>query len=190
MHVPSPAELQQSVKELVLDHQELHAADGEELARCLVEASPLKLLRRLYLQHNHLRDAGCAALATALTRSRCPELRRLHLGHNRISNAGAQALAVCLHPSPLLEQLHLDHNWIGHQGALALATALEAGTLVVAELQLHANPGLTPAACARLAACRDCRVVTDDNDPTLVSQRRELFDQAEAVPIHTGFPGK
>ena len=190
VHVPQTGDLQQKEKELVFDHQELNSAEAEEIARLLEDASPLKVLRRIYLQHNDIRDVGATALARVLTKENAPELKRLHLGHNRIGNAGALALATHLSPSPNLDQLHLDHNWIGEAGALALLGALEAATLVVGELQLQANPGLTPAACARLAAFRDCRVLTDEQDPKLVEQRKELFDQCAPVPINAGFPGK
>jgi len=188
--MPSGADLEQKEKELVFDHRELNAADAQELARQLEEASPLKVLRRLYLTHNDIRDAGVAALARVLTREQAPELKRLHLGHNRISNEGALALATHLNPSPNLDQLFLDHNWIGEAGALALAMALEAETLVVAQLQLHANPGITPAACTRLHAVPDCNVVIDENAKELVEKQKPLFDQCEPVPLHAGFPGK
>ena len=188
VYVPPAGELHQKTTELVLDHQELNWAEAEELADALAKAGTLTALKRLYLQHNDLRDEGAAAIGAVATGQAMPALHRLHLGHNRIGDKGAAALAAGLHPSPKLDQLCLEHNWIGDVGALALATAIEGKTLTVGFLDLHANPAVTPAAGARLRALkRDTFVALEEKDAT---DRTPLFDQTEPVPMHAGFPSK
>ncbi len=78
-------------------------------------------LRFLYLEGNHLQDAGAITLAALLVSSNAEQV---FLGANRIGPAGAQALAHIL-PQSQITKLYLEGNRIGIQGAEHFIHVLE-----------------------------------------------------------------
>ena len=162
VYVGTAAEMQQQ-KEYSWDFKGLHANDGICFARHIQLAAPLGELKRLYLSHNELADAGLEGLARALNLTTTPALKRLFLSHNRISDVGLRSIAKIWSPGvmPQLEMLALDENWITSQGAQVLLEMAESGALIANETRLHGNTGISPDARARMTpaagSARKCR---------------------------------
>lgn len=159
------------------ERKQLTAGDGFEFARQIRTCAPLKELKRLYLAHNQLADAGLQSLACALNRKNTPALNRLFLSHNRITDAGIRALAQAWGTSPSgdasrampqLDMLRLDSNWIKDEGAAVLLQMAEGGTLTAKEVKLHDNHGISPEArrslCLIPGAARKCHFDFDPPD--------------------------
>jgi len=144
----------QQLTELVWDHKGFNRADGAEMAKAIMGASPLRKLKYIYLYGNHLGNEGLAGLAPALKHEHVPELKELHLHGNRITNVGVVALAEKCNPSPKLAMLSLHENAIGDEGVAALANAITAKTFQVQTLTLYANPAIT--AAGREQICSAC----------------------------------
>jgi hypothetical protein len=161
------ADFQQST-ELIWDHKGFNRADGEEMAKAIIGASPLRKLKYLYLYGNELGDEGVASLAKALKHEHTPALKELHLQSNRIRNAGLIALADVCKPSPKLSYLSLHDNSFGDEGLAALATAITAKTFFVEAITLYTNPAVTAAGREQIRlACAgaDFTVPTPERGP-------------------------
>eukprot|EP00962_Isochrysis_galbana_P044437 scaffold17249_cov126-Isochrysis_galbana.AAC.4 len=158
----------QQATELIWDHKGFNRADGEEMAKAIIGATPLRKLKYMYLYGNHLGDEGIASLARALKHEHTPALKELHLHGNRIRNAGLIALAEVCKPSPKLSLLSLHDNSFGDEGLIALASAITAKTFFVEAITLYANPAVTAAGRERInIACAgaDFTIPTPERGP-------------------------
>lgn len=107
------------VRDLYFQDLEWEDGEVEQLSRVMPHCTGLV---NLFIDVNHIGDAGAAALADALPR--CPHLTSLHLSDNDIGWDGAQALAAAIPRCRQLARLDLSNNCVGDVGAAALARAL------------------------------------------------------------------
>ena len=101
--------------------------DTEVLCALWMKGGKLLQLKELQLAHNHIGDAGLAALANAFaSRGPLPHFKKLDLSDNDCGDAGMGTLAEVLGAGavPTLEKLLLSSNDIGDDGAAFLASAL------------------------------------------------------------------
>ncbi|KDO25806.1 hypothetical protein SPRG_08749 [Saprolegnia parasitica CBS 223.65] len=94
-------------------------------------------LMRVVLGRAGVTDAACDAIGKALAINRV--LKRLELPGNKIRDAGASLLAAGLQQSPSLHLLDLSDNCIGSIGGLALCECLHAPSSALRVLLLRNN---------------------------------------------------
>lgn len=100
------------------------------IAGFCVALQQLPLLKRLFLNTNHLGDEGVTFLANSLRCGHCPSLRMLDLSDNQIGNAGARSLALVFPAAECssLRVLNLCKNAIDDVGAEDIIDMFERNT--------------------------------------------------------------
>ncbi|CAG9463917.1 unnamed protein product [Pedinophyceae sp. YPF-701] len=127
--------LGKTLRELDLSsNDDVAAEEAVELGEALRSN---ETLRTLCLDHCSIKDAGAAAIASALAHG-C-KVERLHMRNCGVRDSGAEALAEALRTNTTLRTLSLDRNDITRVGGGALAEALGAGS-ALEELRLTYMP--------------------------------------------------
>uniref|UniRef100_UPI00398F2F16 NLR family CARD domain-containing protein 3-like n=1 Tax=Pristiophorus japonicus TaxID=55135 RepID=UPI00398F2F16 len=108
-----------------------------------------RILKKLELKYNQLKDAGVNQLSVALKDTDC-KIETLGLWHNYFTHCCCEELALALKTNQSLRSLDLGYNNIGDLGIKLLCTAIKDDGCKIEKLGLR-QTGLTEGCCEDLA---------------------------------------